>query len=282
MVFESLISPIKAERRPWEMVFIAFLYNTLAIFISWWVFRQYASLVMVFLTTMFCIPIVYNTIKYEEKKDESQLTESVLLKEHGKALSTFIFLFIGVTLSVALWYVLLPNQLNPALFSVQTETINAINSGVTGGVVKIGLFTKIFYNNLKVLLFCIFFALVFGFGAIFVLMWNASIIGTALGNFIRNGISKIAETAGSVTVGNYFHVVSLGLLRYSIHGIPEIVAYFTAGLAGGIISIAIIRHQFETEKCRKVILDSVDLIVISVILLFVAALLEVYVTPLLF
>jgi hypothetical protein len=36
-------------------------------------------------------------------------------------------------------------------------------------------------------------------------------------------------------MSHYFSHISYGLLMYALHGIPEILAYFVAGLAGGII-----------------------------------------------
>ena len=111
MVLESLINPIKAEKNPLNMIFIGFLYSSVALFVSLWIFRDQASLVMVFLTVMACIPLVYNTIKLEEKKDLTIKKEIVLLKEHGKALEFLMFLFIGFTISFAFWYVVLPSDL---------------------------------------------------------------------------------------------------------------------------------------------------------------------------
>ena len=35
---------------------------------------------------------------------------------------------------------------------------------------------------------------------------------------------------------------AIGMTRYMTHGIFEILAYFIGGLAGGLISVAIIRH----------------------------------------
>ena len=64
--------------------------------------------------------------------------------------------------------------------------------------------------------------------------------------------------------------------------ILEILAYFVAGLAGGIISSAVIRHDFGTKKYEKIILDSAVLLLISVVMIVVAAFLEVYVTPMFF
>jgi len=74
----------------------------------------------------------------------------------------------------------------------------------------------------------------------------------------------------------------LGLLRYAIHGIPEIASYFIVALAGGMVSVAVIKHETGTERFWEILHDSLNLIIIAVVVLFIAALLEVFVTPLLF
>jgi uncharacterized membrane protein SpoIIM required for sporulation len=121
----------------------------------------------------------------------------------------------------------------------------------------------------------------YGAGAIFILTWNASVISTAIGNIIRTNIASHTVT-GFSKISSYFQIISLAILRYMIHGIPEIVAYFVAGLAGGIISVAAINEKFGTRKFEKIVLDSSDLILISVLILILAALIEVYITPALF
>ena len=121
----------------------------------------------------------------------------------------------------------------------------------------------------------------YGAGAIFILTWNASVIATAIGNFIRSNIASYASQAG-FRAASYFQIVSLALLRYLLHGIPEILAYIIAGLAGGIISVAVINARFGTRKFERVILDSSDLILLSVLLLILATLIEVYITPIFF
>ena len=68
MVLESLISPKKAEGKPLELFFIGLIYSSVAMFLSLWIFKDQASLVMVFLTVLAAIPLTYNTMKYEEKK----------------------------------------------------------------------------------------------------------------------------------------------------------------------------------------------------------------------
>ena len=74
--------------------------------------------------------------------------------------------------------------------------------------------------------------------------------------------------------------VTEAMLRYFIHGLPEIAAYFVAAIAGGIISFAIIRRDILTKNFQKIAFDTSNLIIISIVLLIISGLLETYLTPL--
>ena len=286
MVLESLINPRKAEGKPWETFFIGIIYSSVAIFLSLWIFKDYASLVMVFLTVTASVPLMYNIILFEEEKDKEIQDEKVLVKEHWKAISVFIFLFLGFLVSYTFWYTVLPSTTVENVFEVQIKTIDNINAGVTAVITGKGVYNNFFNsivsNNIKVMIFCILFSFLFGAGAIFILTWNASVIAAAIGSFIRENIASLATNQGWSNITGYFYIGSSGFLRYLIHGIPEITAYFLAGLAGGIISVAVIRHDFGSDKFRKIIVDSLDLIILSFMVLFAAAIIEVFITPLLF
>lgn len=285
MVLESLISPFKAEQKPGRLFALGVIFCSVGIFLSLWIFKSQSSLVMVFLTSMAALPLIYNTIIMEEEKDLEGMEEKWLLKEHSKALEAFVFMFLGSTVAFAFWYVLLSSGTVTTLFQAQTATINAINGRITANLsfnANVSFFSKIFLNNVKVLIFCILFSFVYGSGAIFILTWNASVIGTAIGNFMRTELAKAASLIGFDRIAHYFQIIGIGLLKYSIHGIPEILAYFVGGLAGGIIGIAIIKHDFGTAKFEHILLDSADLLLLSLGVLFIAALLEVFITPAIF
>ena len=66
-MIESLVNPRNAEGHPFEMFFLGVVYTSVAIFLSLWIFRDYSSLVMVFLTVVASIPLVYTVIGIEEK-----------------------------------------------------------------------------------------------------------------------------------------------------------------------------------------------------------------------
>ncbi|MBI4155438.1 stage II sporulation protein M [Candidatus Woesearchaeota archaeon] len=282
MVLESLVGPKGAEKRPYRLLFIGFLYSILSVFLARWIFKEETSLVMVFLSVIAAIPLVYKTIKYEEKKDQFIQKEAILIKEHGKAVEFLIFLFIGMLVGYTVWYLILSPENAATLFKTQLDTIKSINTNSASYAFKEGFFMKILINNLKVLFFCIAFSFFYGAGAIFILTWNASVISAAIGSFATTKLSELSHLAlyGSIPV--YTVAAAHGILRYMTHGIFEIAGYFIGALAGGIISVASIRHAVGSKKFNQTVIDSLDLIFISIAVLIVAALIEVYVTPLLF
>ena len=282
-----LINPKKAERRPWEMFFVGAFYATVSLLLVKWIFSQdpvlskYTGILVITFCVMFSIPFMYYTIKLEEEKDLEITGFKRLLKEHEKALFALMFLFIGFIVAFSFWYIVFPagNQ----SFRAQIETYCMINrpahfsecvseygieqvSKTTAFLTAKERLVSIFSNNIYVLIFTLVFSLIFGAGAIFILAWNASVISAAIGIFSKSSLAKLP----------------LGLARYMIHGIPEIAAYFSGAIAGGIISIAVIRHDTHSEKFWIILQDSLNLVIASVVILFIAALIEVFITPVIF
>jgi uncharacterized membrane protein SpoIIM required for sporulation len=290
-MFESLVNIKKAERKPWELFFIGLLYASLSIlivdllFLRDTVFKDYSSILIITFTVIFCIPFFYYLIKLEEEKDVKMKKDTNLLKEHGKALSALTFLFLGLLCAFVIFYAFLPQEVTAQNFAAQMNAYCDINypDNVENCVNNAGLVQPestsislkgneiekifvIFTNNFFVLVFVLIFSLMFGAGSIFILAWNASVIAAAIGIFMR---------------GNILYLLS-GFFRYLIHGIPEIAAYFIAALAGGILSVAIIRHNFNDKEFWKVVKDSINMFLISIVVLVAAALIEVLIVPLLF
>ena len=290
-MFEAIVNPRHVERRPWQMFFIGLLYAALSIAIVDFVFmrnpvlEKHISMVVVFFTVMFSLPFMFYMIKQEETKDIKIKEERKLIKEHGKAISALLFLFLGYVVAFSLLYMVLPQDMASANFRVQVETYCSINSpnsfdncvaGNLGAVVqpitgmasfqeKMNRFSTILGNNFYVLLLSLIFSFIFGAGAIFILVWNATVIASAVGIFAKNPA-----------------LLHQGLVRYMIHGIPEIAAYFVAALAGGIIGVAVIKHEYGHERFWHVLQDSLDLIILSLVILLIAGLIEVFITPILF
>ncbi|MDD4877839.1 MAG: stage II sporulation protein M [Candidatus Nanoarchaeia archaeon] len=285
MVLEDLLTPEGAERKPWHMLPLGALYASIAVFLALWIFREQASLIVVFLTVMACIPLIYKIIKFEEDKEVKIEKETGILKEHKKALVSFIYLFFGFVIAFSIWFIALPASFVQDLFATQMFTISSINNAVTANVITghaagLGLLWSIIANNLKVLFFCVFFSFFYGSGMIFILTWNASVIASAIGSFVRSNVERAAAHEGLMKIALYSHMYAIGMTRYMTHGVFEILAYFIGGLAGGLISIAIIKHRMGEKIFNKVMLDALDLILLAIAVTLFAGIIEVYVTPL--
>jgi len=284
-MIELLMKPKKAERRPWEMFFVGMFWASVSLLLVTFVFgkdsilKEGSGLLVVIFTVISCLPFMYYIIKLEEGKDVAINDSGKLIKEHSKAIHALIWLFLGFVVAFSFWYMVLPDMAGQN-FNFQIKTFCAINSpshynycleehgvpAMTGAATGSAAVLSIFANNIYVLIFTILFSLAFGAGAIFILVWNASVIAAAIGIFAKG------ELAG----------LGLGLLRYMIHGIPEISAYFVGALAGGIVSVAVIRKDLHGEGMWKILQDSLIMIIIAIVILIGAALIEVYLTPVLF
>ena len=285
-MLEMLINPKKAEKRPWELFFVGAFYATISILLVNWIFSQdavlakHGGILIVTFTVMLSIPFVYYTIRNEEEKITARSGSMGLIIEHQKALIALMWLFIGFLVAFSFWYMVLPTTQS---FQAQIETYCMINQpgsvencvnqySVTDSASPTGAFSSgerfflIFTNNIYVLFFTLLFSLIFGAGVIFILAWNATVIAAAIGIFTDSSVTGIP----------------LGLFRFMLHGIPEIAAYFIVAIAGGIVSFAVIKHEMGTPKFWEVLHDSINLIILAVVVLFVAALMEVFLTPMFF
>lgn len=285
-MLESLINPKRAERGPWKMFFIGILYASLSLLLVHFLFSsdnvlsKFSGIMVVLFCVMFSLPFIYYSIKNEEIEDEE--VEGILgvWKTHGDAIAAFMWLFLGFIIAFAFWYIILQNT---NLLNAQIETYCNINSPgsvedcvaeysftskaiSTSAMSNGSRFLSIIGNNFGVMIFTLIFSLIFGAGAIFVLAWNASVISAAIGIFTRYNLSEIP----------------IGLLRYMIHGFPEIAAYFITALAGGIFGVGVIRHGIANKRFIHILLNVIILISSALVILIIAAIIEVYLTPLLF
>ncbi|MDP6845486.1 MAG: stage II sporulation protein M [Candidatus Nanoarchaeia archaeon] len=279
MVLESLTGAEYAEKRPAEMFIVAFAYTTIAILLSLWVFAEYAGLTMVFFTVMAAIPLMIKLIVLEERKLFTRAHETT----HRATIPFFIFLFLGMVSAYTFFFTVLPEATVNQIFNVQISTIQSVNTNIMNqlsGQFFGEFFPLVIFNNLKVMTFAVLFSFIYGSGAIFILTWNASVLGVAIGSLIREIVGATAASVGAVGVGTYFGAVSISFARYLIHGIPEIGAYFVAGLAGGIISVGVLRYQLFDERFMVVMKDALFLLIVAVILVLVSGAMEVLISPL--
>ncbi len=266
MVLESLIGAEKIKERPLYMFMLSFVYASIAIFIAYFVFYPELCWPTLFLTMLAAVPTMVQMLNLEtfETLQEIKQKRFRFFYSHADILKFFLCFFFGFTFAFTLAYVILPNHLTQLFFMEQEATI----SRITGSFASDQLFLMILGNNLKVLFFCLAFSFIYGAGAIFILTWNASVLAVAIGNFIKQRFALIGGLA-----------VPLALGRYLIHGIPELIAYFLAAIAGGLLGVYVTKVP-KNKAAKKLLVDVANLIMFAVLLLVLAASLEVSVSPL--
>lgn len=257
MVLESIMNPKNAEDKPWHVFFIAIIYSIISMYFANHMFPSQSSVLSIALITIVFVPFFQKLFEMEEEEETAKGPKGNLFSRHKKIIFVFSSFFLGVTVAVAFSFIFMPKE----TFSLQAETLKGF-SGLASGS---GAFSAFFINNSQVMILMFILSAMFGAGAIFILAWNASVIGVYAGNFMQ---------AAGLNSGALLYGVPLSLGGIALHGIPEILAYFVAGLAGGILSVGIIREQFMSREFKKIFKDSIVLLVTAEFLIVVAAWLE--------
>jgi uncharacterized membrane protein SpoIIM required for sporulation len=261
MVLERLVSVREAIRNPWWMLIVGGIISVISLFIAIVILPIFPNDIGLFtsvLITFAMTPFMVNLFSYEEAKEEQELEKRRhmnLFQRHREVLLVYTAFFIGVVLTKALIYLMLPEAYVEKIFEDQLTTIRLIR----GSAVVFTTFEKIIINNLGVLLISFIFSFLYGSGAIFILSWNASVLATAIGLTAKNlgGLRGLPPA----------------ILVYFPHGSLEILAYFIAGISGAIISVAISKRR--SKYFKQILYDSFKLIGLAVLLLFLAAIIEV-------
>ena len=276
MVLENMVSGEEAEANPFHVFTYSLLATTVSLFVSSWIFPSQASITFLFLVTIAAMPMVYRVLCDDEAEDECyERIDLGFLSIQKKAFLVYSYIFLGVLVASTFWYAVLSESYITSTFSEQIKTFSRIRGDFlyTGlAVSDSAKFTAILSNNLSVSFISMVLSFFYGVGAIFILAWNASVIAVFLGKAARLVAAEINHPLAALY--GFFSSFPTGILSIALHGIPEIAAYFFAGIAGGILSIGL-----RKDNNRRIIKDSIALFGLSVALLIAAAFLEVWVTP---
>jgi len=304
MVLERAVNISTFYKKPYLSFLVGMGASIVSILLSYFILPEYAGAIMIAFLILLTMPFMYALLFNEEKLDFHEKNEKNLIKKHLYASYIYLLLFLGFTIGFCFTYVFLFNfsagtssqtSLSVMLFTPQLKTLSSINgqfNAVVGNfasnpIEQFNMFLKIFENNLIVVILSLGLSFVFGSGAIFILGWNASVLGTAMGNMVLSITGTKMLLSGPInssavpklTSGSFGYLFLTSIVRYLPHGIPEIFAYIIAGVAGGIISVALIKHDFRSKKFEQVLYDVSDLFLISILVLLFAAFIEVYITP---
>jgi uncharacterized membrane protein SpoIIM required for sporulation len=117
----------------------------------------------------------------------------------------------------------------------------------------------LFSHNLEVLLIAFVLSVFYGAGAVFLIVLNASLFSA----FMFYLVNAASRTAGTVIL---------------VHFVPEIFGFLLAGMAGAILSVALLNEKFGSKYFKNVMKNIVILLVIAIALVFIASVLEIYVS----
>jgi uncharacterized membrane protein SpoIIM required for sporulation len=273
MVLEGLLTPRQLETRPEQMFLVAFFSSLLGICSAYLLFPQVASFFSLVVITILTLPLMRRVFEIEEVWEEEaamlHLPTVSLIRRHGLLIKLYLFLFLGVLFAFILTFILLPKDMLPTFFKHQIDTIEGVRALVAGHAPgPSDVFLAILYNNLRVLLVITSLSLLLGAGAILEICWNASVLAVAIGNSFRKYL-----LAGFP----WMHALPLSLGTYLLHGIIEMVAYFIGAIAGGILSVVMIRYRFHRVRrgtLDVVLSDFLILLLISIALLAIGASVE--------
>lgn len=262
-MIEALVSPKHALEEPWQLFLLAALFVSLAVVISFFVPSINGGPVV--LAMVPAIPLIWTLLVREEHREEElKLLVKDSFRYHLPLLKVFSFFFLGATVAYTFWFAVLPSGQSSLVFAPQLDEIRLIRDSVgTGNAVfptegLDDLALRLFKHNMVVLFFMFVFCLLYGIGSIYLLLWNASIIGVFVGSAI------ITSTTGGLAT-------AVAILP---HGVLEIGAYFLATIAGGILSAGIMRRHFDRPEFHYILKDVALITAAAVIILAAAALLE--------
>ncbi|MBU5574941.1 MAG: stage II sporulation protein M [Candidatus Aenigmarchaeota archaeon] len=266
MVLESLFSARKMLERPINMLFFSFIITVMSVYISYFIFPIYAGIISPLFVTIGTAPLLLKIFAVEEKIErlyaENKLSEN-FLERYEYVIILFAFFFIGSFIAYFTISLIIPDKDVYTIFLPQINEISTIKSLTTGSVYnESNTLFLITSNNLRVMLTCFMLSLIFGTGALFILSWNASILAIYLVSFIRQGMIE------------KFFISSLGIIP---HAPFEIGAYFVSGIAGGMLSMGLLRENIKSKEFRIILRDSIFMLSISVIIIILGAFIEVYV-----
>lgn len=263
-MLEKLWLKEELENKLIHSFIFSIVFSFLSIFVTRYILHfkiggySYSGIVSVLLISLASSYPLISYIERKEEEEERLKSEFKILKQHEEELTLYLVFFLGVTFTFVFSYFLLPES----FFSLQIGTINSLTQPeVSSGFFSTSFLNLILKNNLFVFSTTFIVSFLFSAGMIFILVWNASVLGVFL-----------SKASNSLT---HLPIFSLGYLP---HGLIEISSYILAGLSGFLLSRQIENLSIRDESHETSIYlfeDSLVLVGIGLVMLFVAGILEV-------
>jgi hypothetical protein len=263
-MIERLLPENWTQKRFRYSLLIAFIYSSLCITISVFLFGSNSGLISVFLTSLLILPLMEKLIAKEERLEEKEKTFSLqhLYQDNKEAVLTYLFLFFGIFMTYALYVFIFHLIGINVLESFRGQLL--LDFGKGGATFMFKGFWTIFTNNWWVLLTIFLIAFLIKDGGIFFIVWNASSWGVILS---YRAITSALYTSGSSL--KFFLIVLILSFPFML---LEALAYIMAAIAGNIISKDVVK---KTAYIKQVTVYLTGSILIYAILHYLTGLLSI-------
>lgn len=266
MVLEELYSIDLLRRHSLFALLLGISYSIIGMGGALFLFPDDPALVAVALTAMFMFPLLRKLAEQEEEEEGGAATFRELFVHNKDTFKIYLLLFLGSFIAFSFFALMLPRLAANFLFKNQLQIYFG---SITGRAFNPGVFIHLFNNNLKVLIFSFAMSLIIGGGAIFIIVWNASLWGTIFG--------ALAKAAAGTTGQNPWLLFGLIVVIVFPHMILEAASYILASNAGSVLSVSVLKKQFLSEDFRTRLQYNIYLLLIAVAVMILAALIETYV-----
>ncbi|MBS3143032.1 stage II sporulation protein M [Candidatus Woesearchaeota archaeon] len=234
--------------------------------------EQFVGISTILLTVILATPLAAKLYTYEERIGaKKQFAQRSVLQ-------FFIYFFIGVFIVFFVLALIWPQKVfyEEQIYGQQPTQESMPGRLPPPPTAEEHQVTKIFRNNLYVMIVSFVLSIFYGSGAIFLIVLNAAIFASALGQLIH---TKIPQGLSFLATYNFI-ICNLGIMF--LHMIPELAGYLLAAIAGGILSRAVMKEKILSPTFRRVAWRSALYLVAGLFTIYIAALIEIKVSKRLF
>jgi len=280
MVLEQIFKPDWIEKKPRHAFLLGFIYSIVGAISAKLIFGANPGMMTVAFTSILLVPSLNTLLAIEENqarvKDRYWILKQLWV-DHYDIVEVYIFMFFGIFLTFTAISFLFPEQAVIKFFAPMFEVIGLTGeaTSLTGWASSVAgpTILSIFLNNFIVTIVCLLLSLIYGAGAIVFITWNAVVWGVVIGFFAKQALVS-SSGVNPVTV-----FIST-LLPFFPHMIMESLPYFTAAIVGGIVSKAAVREELFSPRFNEIVKDGTVVMLISLVVLLIAAVIEVKLYPL--
>ncbi len=272
-MIESLLNPGIVLKKPYKSMIAGIIFSLVSGMITLYIQEPGpgSGFLFVAFISIAAAPFFVHVLRIEEEEEKEKAGN--FFTRHLDIVTVYAWLFLGIVIGSSLMYVLTPDAVAEKMFHEQLKDLK-YRGAISASAVRGASFTSIFVNNSYVLIIAFVTSFMLGAGAIFLVSWNASVLGVLAGKIAENPGAFGLPSLGSM-IGNYLLSLPFLLITILPHGILEFTAYFLGAVAGGILSAAIVRESVKgVLKYKQIVIDALAYLGLSFALLFLGAIVE--------